>query len=96
MAVYQRKTSELNGSVYTQVILLENNPCNFVYTYIHKRAVLFTDLESQYLKQTAENVQAMKQNRGASLLERTRFEANFKIVLGGEELKGEGRRIGLN
>lgn len=96
MAVYQRKTSELNGNVNTQVILLKNNPSNFIKTYIQERSRSFTDVERQYLKQTAENVQAMKQNRGASLLERTRFEANFKIVLGGEELKGEGRRIGLN
>jgi hypothetical protein len=29
------------------------------------------------------------------MLERARFEANFKMVLGGEELKGERRRIGL-
>ena len=74
---------------------LENNPSNFVQTYMDECSHSFTDLEKQYLKQTAENVQAMKQNRGASLLEKTRFEANFKMVLGGEELKGEGRRIGL-
>lgn len=96
MAVYQRKTSELNGNVNTQVILLENNPSNFVYTYIQERSRSFTDVEKRYLKQTAENVQAMKQNRGASLLERARFEANFKLILSGEELNGEGRRIGLN
>jgi UDP-N-acetylglucosamine kinase len=95
VAVYQRKTSEFEGNIDTQVILLANNPRNFVQTYIQERSRSFTDLENLYLKQTAENVQTMKQNRGASLLEKTRFEANFKMVLGGEELKGEGRRIGL-
>ena len=95
IAVYQRKTSESNGNIDTQVILLENNPKNFVQTYIQERSRPFTDLENSCLKQTAENVQTMKQNRGASLLEKSRFEANFKMVLSGEELKGEGRRIGL-
>jgi predicted ABC-type ATPase len=95
VAVYHRKTSEWQGNIDTQVILLANNLNNFVQTYIQERSRPFTDLENLYLKQTAENVQAMKQNRGASLLEKTRFEANFKLVLGGEELKGEGRRIGL-
>lgn len=38
----------------------------------------------------------MKQNRGASLIEKARFEANFKMVLGGEELKGVNRGIGLS
>jgi predicted ABC-type ATPase len=74
--------------------LLDNSK-NFVQTYIEERSRPFTDLEKEYLKQTAENVQAMKQNRGASLLEKARFESNFKLILGGEELKGEGRRIGL-
>jgi hypothetical protein len=95
VAVYHRKTSALNGNINTQVALLANNPKNFVQTYIQERSRPFTDLENSYLKQTAENVQVMKQNRGASLLEMTRFEANFKMVLGGEELKGKGRRIGL-
>ena len=94
--VYQRKTSESNGNVDTQVVLLENNPSNFVQTYIQERSRPFTDLEKQYLKQTAENVQAMKFNRGASLLERARFEANFKLVLGGEGLKGMNWKIGLS
>jgi hypothetical protein len=96
VAVYHRKTSESNGNIDTQVVLLANNPSNFVQTYIQERSRPFTDLENSYLKQTAENLQAMKQNRGASLLEKTRFEANFESVLRGEELKGEGRRIGLN
>jgi hypothetical protein len=96
VAVYHRKTSESKGNIDTKVILFANNPSNFVQTYIQERSRLFTDLENIYLKKTAENVQAMKQNRGASLLEKARFEANFKLVLGGEELKREGRRIGLN
>ena len=93
VAVYHRKTSEANGDIDTQVVLLANNPNNFVQTYTQERRRPFTDLENLYLKQTAENVQAMKQNRGASLLEKTRFEANFKLVLGGEELKGVKRKI---
>jgi predicted ABC-type ATPase len=95
VAVYHRKTSESNGNIDTQVVLLANNPKNFVQTYIQERSRPFTDLENLYLKQTAENVQVMKQNRGASLLEKTRFEANFKMVLSGEELKRVNRRIGL-
>ena len=94
VAVYQRKTSELQGNIDTQVVLLQNNPSNFVQTYIQERSRSFTDLENSYLKQTAENVQTMKQNRGTSLLEKTRFEANFKMVLGGGELKGVNRGIG--
>ena len=96
IAVYQRKTSASNGNIDTQVVLLENNPRNFVQTYIQERSRPFTDLENLYLKQTTENVQTMKQNRGASLLEKTRFEANFKMVLSGEELKGVNRGIGLS
>ena len=96
VALYQRKTSESNGNIDTQVVLLQNNPSNFVQTYIQERSRPFTESEKQYLKQTAENVQAMKQNRGASLLEKTRFEANFKIVLVGEEFKGINQGIGLS
>lgn len=96
VAVYHRKTSELEGNVDNQVVLLANNPSNFVQTYIQERSRPFTDLEKQYLKQTAESVQVMKLNRGASLLEKTRFEANFKMVLGGEELKVVNRGIGLH
>jgi predicted ABC-type ATPase len=81
VAVYQRKTSESKGNIDTKVVLLANNPSNFVETYIQERSRPFTDLEKRYLKQTAENVQTMKQNRGASLLEKTRFEANFQMVL---------------
>jgi predicted ABC-type ATPase len=95
VVVYHRKTSESNDNIDTQVVLLANNSKNFVQTYIQERSRLFTDSEKQYLKQTAESVQAMKQNRVASLLERARFEANFKMVLSSEELKGECRRIGL-
>jgi predicted ABC-type ATPase len=87
VAVYQRKTSESKGNIDTQVVLLTNNPSNFVRTYIEERSRPFSDLEKLYLKQTAESVQAMKQNRVASLLERARFEANFKLVLGDGELK---------
>jgi Zeta toxin len=87
VAVYQRRTSESKGNIDTQVVLLTNNPSNFVRTYIEERSRPFSDLEKLYLKQTAESVQAMKQNRVASLLERARFEANFKLVLGDGELK---------
>ncbi len=96
IAVYHRKTSESNGNIDTQVVLLQNNPSNFVQTYIQGRRRSFTNLENSYLKQTAENVQTMKQNRGTSLLEKTRYEANFKMVLSGEELKGVNRGIGLS
>jgi hypothetical protein len=58
--------------------------------YIAERSRPFTDLENSYLKQTAENVQTMKQNRGASLLERSRFEANFQsILLEGDKVQNQ-------
>ena len=44
---------------------------------------LFSEIELKFLKQTAENVKVMKQNRGANLLERTRFDLNFKPFLEG-------------
>ena len=62
VAIYQRETDEFEGNIDTQVVLLENNSSNFVNTYIQERSRLFTDLEKQYLKQTVENVQAMKQS----------------------------------
>jgi predicted ABC-type ATPase len=95
VAVYHRKTSEFEGNIDTQVVLLANNPRNFVEAYMEERSRPFTDLENLHLKQTAENVQAMKQNRGASLLEKTRFDVNFKLIMGGGELKGLSRKIGF-
>ena len=86
--VYQRKMFEVDGNIDTQVILSANDSSNFTKTYIEERNRPFSEIELKFLKQTAENVKVMKQNRGANLLERTRFDLNFKPFLEG--------KIGIN
>lgn len=79
--VYHRKMSEVDGGIDTQVVKLENNSSNFTQTYMDERNRPFSEIELKYLQQTAENVKTMKLHRGANLLERTRFETNFKEFL---------------
>jgi predicted kinase len=87
VSVYQRKMFEAGNNVDTQVVLLEKNAVDFTKTYLNERNRSFTEIELNYLKQIAENVQAMKINRQANLLERTRFEAHFKEFLSNNEMK---------
>lgn len=93
VAIYRRQTSEIEGDINTEVVLLENNSPNFVKTYIEERNREFSTLELKYLKQTAENVKEMKQNRGASVLERTKFEANFNTILGEEKAINHPQKV---
>lgn len=86
VSVYHRKMFEVENNVDTQVVLLEKDLVDFTKTYLNERNRPFSEIELNYLQQTAENVQAMKINREASLLERTRFEANFKEFLSDNDL----------
>jgi Zeta toxin len=82
--VYQLETKDENGIVEPQIRILSDNKSNFYNSYIQERNRDFTEIETNYLKEKAKEVKAMKIRREANFLEKIRFEFNFKFLLAGE------------
>jgi UDP-N-acetylglucosamine kinase len=79
--VYQLETKDENGVIDPQIRILTENIGNFYNSYIQERNRDFTEIETSYLKEKAQEVKAMKIKREANFLEKIRFEFNFKFLL---------------